>query len=910
MYDILGKMRLMEGKGSKPDFLDLDKDGDRKENMKDAAKDADQGVAEADTKLDPRNRLRLEQELGTLIDKPNPTMADSARAIEIGKIIGRSAKLLSNAGFMSIGRMIDLVVNRAREKSFRSGAAPEFTSQASTARDLAQQIALHTQGSYDRQWGRTWTDGYGRRIKDPDDYVRYKDQDSYDDAMSWIESKGRKVHYRDRSNQLRTAIQIGKFIVEPGTVVRGPFSDNPTTTYQVSVRSVKAIGSGGRTRADISDQQAAALHDIAQTKSNTDMQKLQAMINILQGEQDLKNVIDRSSKIEPKDKAKLDAIIAGAKNFKDPGQQGVAEGSTGDYSAKKARAGKDIGKPGKQFSKIASDAAKRYGSKERGEKVAGAVLAKLRAKESIDEADMEEGNRFTGNLMKARAAGKKQADLDGDGDMEQVREGFNSPGLESILDKHAKDVSRFKATGELSDSLYDALFGEWMNEMPYGIAKARTGDPYQWISDKLEDVLDGSMDESLDMNLLKGLQGAMSKSQKDPESERNIHKKYGHRSDRDDDGGDDDDYDEFGNFRGKKKSAHVVPGEKRGRGRPKGSGRAIGAKGPTGKSKLLAREDRDEEADAGEYGREGDMAKEQLHTIEAAAKELHSILHDEQDLPEWVQSKITKAMDYIDTARDYMASQEAEDEEEMVAEKAVSVAQRRAAGIAHAAQKGEIPKSELRGASKEMAKMSKGELHKFAATKEKDLPEKKSKKKEESVEETTAGSVATAPAAEAPKGKKGGMQFGKSVYENKLAESFDNKLKTVLTEGVSINASQGEDGRTTLSVNATDEDAVKLAQILRLAGMPQGQDYHDVCPACGSANCGCEEVNEADLANAPDPVYGSIDMIKAQGEDLHKPKSTGQTTTPVISRDPARQGVMREGSDKESALWNLYKRIQ
>ena len=50
------------------------------------------------------------------------------------------------------------------------------------------------------------------------------------------------------------------------------------------------------------------------------------------------------------------------------------------YSAKAARAGKDIGKPGKAFAKIAMSAAKRYGSKERGEKVAGAVLAKLRAK--------------------------------------------------------------------------------------------------------------------------------------------------------------------------------------------------------------------------------------------------------------------------------------------------------------------------------------------------------------------------------------------------------------------------------------------------------------------------------------------------------------------------------------------------
>lgn len=50
------------------------------------------------------------------------------------------------------------------------------------------------------------------------------------------------------------------------------------------------------------------------------------------------------------------------------------------YSAKDAAAGKDIGKPGKNFAKIADKAAAKYGSKEAGERVAGAILAKLRAK--------------------------------------------------------------------------------------------------------------------------------------------------------------------------------------------------------------------------------------------------------------------------------------------------------------------------------------------------------------------------------------------------------------------------------------------------------------------------------------------------------------------------------------------------
>lgn len=53
---------------------------------------------------------------------------------------------------------------------------------------------------------------------------------------------------------------------------------------------------------------------------------------------------------------------------------------TKSYSAKQARKGKDIGKPGKNFSKIAKSVAKEYGSKEAEKRVAGAILSKLRTK--------------------------------------------------------------------------------------------------------------------------------------------------------------------------------------------------------------------------------------------------------------------------------------------------------------------------------------------------------------------------------------------------------------------------------------------------------------------------------------------------------------------------------------------------
>jgi len=62
--------------------------------------------------------------------------------------------------------------------------------------------------------------------------------------------------------------------------------------------------------------------------------------------------------------------------FKNNGEQALAKEEV--LSAKAGRAGKDLGKPGKSFAMIAAKAGKKYGSKESGAKVAGAILAKIR----------------------------------------------------------------------------------------------------------------------------------------------------------------------------------------------------------------------------------------------------------------------------------------------------------------------------------------------------------------------------------------------------------------------------------------------------------------------------------------------------------------------------------------------------
>jgi len=65
--------------------------------------------------------------------------------------------------------------------------------------------------------------------------------------------------------------------------------------------------------------------------------------------------------------------------------------------------------------------------------------------------------------------------------------------------------------------------------------------------------------------------------------------------------------------------------------------------------------------DEGEYDQEGDMAKSDLRSIIANAKKMHDMIKDDDNLPEWVQSKITKAEDYISTVANYMAAEMSEE---------------------------------------------------------------------------------------------------------------------------------------------------------------------------------------------------------------------------------------------------------
>jgi hypothetical protein len=63
------------------------------------------------------------------------------------------------------------------------------------------------------------------------------------------------------------------------------------------------------------------------------------------------------------------------------------------------------------------------------------------------------------------------------------------------------------------------------------------------------------------------------------------------------------------------------------------------------------------EKDDSEYNYEGEMAVTQLKTIIRHAEALQAKMQPDTNLPEWVQSKITLATDYIQTASDYLHSE-------------------------------------------------------------------------------------------------------------------------------------------------------------------------------------------------------------------------------------------------------------
>lgn len=60
-------------------------------------------------------------------------------------------------------------------------------------------------------------------------------------------------------------------------------------------------------------------------------------------------------------------------------------------------------------------------------------------------------------------------------------------GYSEVLDIALKVRENENVFEDYFDELYEYYFLK--GDMPYGVAKGRTGDPYTWVADRLEEVL-------------------------------------------------------------------------------------------------------------------------------------------------------------------------------------------------------------------------------------------------------------------------------------------------------------------------------------------------------------------------------------------------------------------------------------
>jgi hypothetical protein len=114
------------------------------------------------------------------------------------------------------------------------------------------------------------------------------------------------------------------------------------------------------------------------TKIQSETQKIKEMVGLV--EPAAKKMKDEAKK-EPKEKKEKDtAHEKGETKAQEKEEHTADKKKAKDLDEARFEKGTDIGKPGAGFKKVAKAAEKEYGSKEAGQKVAGAILKKVMAK--------------------------------------------------------------------------------------------------------------------------------------------------------------------------------------------------------------------------------------------------------------------------------------------------------------------------------------------------------------------------------------------------------------------------------------------------------------------------------------------------------------------------------------------------
>jgi hypothetical protein len=155
-------------------------------------------------------------------------------------------------------------------------------------------------------------------------------------------------------------------------------------------------------------------------------------------------------------------------------------------------------------------------------------------------------------------------------------------------------------------------------------------------------------------------------------------------------------------------------------------------------------------------------------------------------------------------------------------------------------------------------------------TKDVEAAEKKPKKKEKTEE---AGGSGTPTASS-------GFSYGQGIYDslNRDLENAITESMSQLDESMSINMSDSTEGGKSLTITASDEDALKLATLLKSAGLGGGGDSEGYGGGAPDGSCGEEEIDEVSM-NEPDyPTNTETGSSMQYSGGLDGPKSTGQST--------------------------------
>jgi len=325
------------------------------------------------------------------------------------------------------------------------------------------------------------------------------------------------------------------------------------------------------------------------------------------------------------------------------------------------------------------------------------------------------------------------------------------------------------------------------------------------------------------------------------------------------------------------------------------------------KNKEKADEGADDMVDRGEYDQEGDMVKDNLHTIRREAGDLEKIVRNSENVPEWVQDKLAQAKGMVTAVSEYMKTQHERDVEQETGEEGVeitekSTSEKQARTMAAAAHNPKFAKKvgiaqnvakEFNKADKGTKQLSNAMKHKKTeeeatpkrdnkaeragkkVTKDIEYDEKKKdgihgkkrdsedakaeragkkvakdieydekkKSKKEVDENTVAGSVATTSAKSK---SSGGMGFGKGIYD-----SFNRDVESMINESIDVKKQVSENmgGGEELVITVTGDDVGRIKELLQHMGLEGGDDHqHDAepeyCPSCACDPCECGHEDE------------------------------------------------------------------